>query len=158
MADKKNFLLGYGERLQVEVDPPKGGGPKWKPYDFLRAKTRLSPRVARVARELEDMPSDAFPNNEAVALLTLHPAFLAKTYFPAGLLREANLQLIGSRPVTTRPEVLPKRAKSEEVVTSELYVSAPREVFFKWAAALPDWVEARGQAELARVEDIRLPK
>ncbi|MDC0709949.1 S8 family peptidase [Stigmatella sp. ncwal1] len=157
MAEKRNFLLGYGERLQVEVSPPHGGGPKWKPYDFLKAKTRLSPLVARVAQELASMPEDAFPNDQAVVLLTLHPAFLAKSYFPGGLLREVNLQLVGSKPAVTKPEVLPKRATSKELVTSELYVAAPREVFLRWAEALPGWGGARGQAELERIENIRLP-
>jgi len=31
MAERKNFLLGYGERLTAKIRAPGGGGPKSHP-------------------------------------------------------------------------------------------------------------------------------
>src|SRR6478735_2370566 len=92
-----NFLIGYGERLVDRISPPKGGGPKTPPYPFAEARARLIPMVQATAEELTALPDLACPNGQAVAVLTLHPQYLAKSFFPAALLQSAGLEAIGSR-------------------------------------------------------------
>jgi hypothetical protein len=45
MAEMKNYLLGYGERLAEKLDPPKTKPVKKDPYSFAEAKVRLAPRL-----------------------------------------------------------------------------------------------------------------
>lgn len=158
MAGVKNFLLGHGELLTTPLDPPASNqNEKWTPYTFDQAKRRLSPKVASLSRAFGQAPRESFPEDEAVALFTLHPTFLAKSHFPAGLLKELQLELIGSRPRTLRPEaVKPTEQSAGSMVTSELYVAGPREAFRKWAAEFPSWHQVQKKDQIMRLEDVRV--
>ncbi|HEX8441552.1 S8 family peptidase [Archangium sp.] len=157
MADVKNFLIGEGERLVTRIPAPLRKPPeKWMPYKFLQARQRLSSRVARLSSDLEQAPDALFPGDRAVALLTLHPAFIAKSYFPGGLLKELQLDMVGSRPRTVTPEVT--KNPNQPAVTSELFVAGERDAFRKWAKELPQWTEGGRFEQLVRLEDVRLPK
>ncbi|MCP3139024.1 S8 family peptidase [Pyxidicoccus xibeiensis] len=156
MADMKNFLIGEGERLVTRILPPlRNPGEKWTPYKFLPARARLSPRVAQLSSALEQAPDALFPEDRAVALLTLHPAFIAKSYFPGGLLKELQLDMVGSRPRTITPAIT--KGASRPTVTSELFVAGERDVFRRWAKELPRWTEGGRFDQLVRLEDVRLP-
>jgi hypothetical protein len=85
MDVKRNFLLGNGEKLTQTIDPPGGGGPKSNPYQFEEAISRLASKATELASDIVSLPPQACPNDEAVAILTLHPSYLAKSYFPEGL-------------------------------------------------------------------------
>lgn len=82
MPEKTNYLLGYGERLTEQILASKGGGEKTHPYTFSEARARLTPRVTEVSLSLDALPPAACPRDEAVAAITLHPTYLAKSYFP----------------------------------------------------------------------------
>ena len=73
--EKKNFLLGKGERLTDDVRGVSGGGPKSAPYTFSEAKSRLLPMLSAAANEIEGLHSLACPNDEAVLSLTLNPEY-----------------------------------------------------------------------------------
>jgi len=81
MPERTNFLIGYGERLASAIPTPLGGAPKKHPYSFGEARTRLSPKVKSVARELATLADEVCPGGQSVALMTLHPTYLAKTYY-----------------------------------------------------------------------------
>ena len=83
MADERNFLLGYGERLTERIPPIIGGAPKRLPYSVPEARSRLAPLAVAAATELSRLPQLACPRDEAVAIITLHPQFIAKSYYPA---------------------------------------------------------------------------
>ncbi len=83
MAAQRNYLLGYGERLTTRVELSGGGGPKAAPYGFEEARDRLAPMVQRVASALAGLPAKACPDGQAVASLTLHPEYYAKSHFPS---------------------------------------------------------------------------
>ena len=104
MPREHNFLLGHGERLAVPVDVPSGGGDKNPPYDFERAKRRLGERLSLSIAEFSEIPDDASPGGEVVALLTMHPRYVSKSDFPQELLEGVGLRPIGSRPTTVKPE------------------------------------------------------
>ena len=105
MAERSNFLIGYGERLASDMAAPLGGAPKKHPYTFTEARRRLAPKVKDTAKALDELPDEVCPRDQAVALVTLHPTYLAKSYYPAELLHTYGLETIGSR----AREVTPKK-------------------------------------------------
>ena len=98
MAGTPRFLIGFGERLTEPVSPPLGGGGKPSPYSEEEARERLRPQVQRAARAANQLPSAACPNDRVVSVITLHPSFIAKSYFPGHLLRDVGFEPLGSRP------------------------------------------------------------
>src|SRR5262245_29121208 len=117
-----NFLIGYGERLVETIEPPPQGGPKQPPYTFSQAMNRLLPMVRHTAQELGALPDLACPNGQAVAVLTLHPQYLAKSYFPAALLQTAGLESVGSRPTQIKPEKWTRQGPPELSESTDLFV------------------------------------
>src|ERR1043166_9313239 len=103
MPDKINFLLGHGERLTEQISAPPTNPEKLQPYSFEEAKERLIPMLRASATAMTNLPPLACPNDEAVAILRIHPEFIAKSYFPGRLLRDVGLEAIGSRPARTIP-------------------------------------------------------
>src|SRR4051794_5017649 len=97
MMKNVNYLLGRAERLVKKINPPKMKPEKKHPYSFDRAQSRIVPRAIAAAKDIAAIPAAACPQDEAVAVLTLHPAYLAKSYFPNALLSETDLRAIGSR-------------------------------------------------------------
>lgn len=157
MAERTNFLIGYGERLASDIPSPAGGAPKRHPYTFGEARTRLSPKVKATAKELAKLPEDACPGDQSVALVTLHPSYLAKTYYPADLLKTYGLDTIGSRSREVLPEKWTKKRPPESAVTSELFVAGPRSRFDQLASDIDRLKEAApGAADLIKIEDFRI--
>jgi hypothetical protein len=76
MPSHTNYLIGYGEHLTDSVPPPPGGAPKLPPYTFALAKERLAPMLRETSRELARLPAVACPDDQAVAVLTLHPQYI----------------------------------------------------------------------------------
>jgi hypothetical protein len=154
-----NFLLGYGERLVENITIQRGGeGPKL-PYSFSEARKRLAPQIQATARALADLPDAACPRDEAVALLTLHPQFLAKSYHPGSLLHDVDLEVIGSRPKAVKPEKWTRKKPAAEAPSTELYVAGPRSAFRSWAGAIEGWVPPHEatRADLQKIEAVHAP-
>jgi hypothetical protein len=156
--NKRNFLLGKGERLAEDI---KVGSPpvnKIPPYTFDEAKSRLQPMLNNIVAEIDKLPSDACPDDIAVARITLNPEFIAKTYYPSELLRSVGLETIGSRARNITPEKKSKGRKPEQTFTTELFVMGKRPSFKRWANAIANSTEATpGAAQIASIEDISFP-
>lgn len=157
MAEQRtNFILGFGENLTEPVDPTLGGGPSKPAYTVDEAKERLLPMAGSTAAEFDELPDAACPNNEAVAVVTLHPQSLSKSAFPGRLLQEAKLSSVGSRPDRITPDAWSRKVPPFETETTSLFVSAERSAFRQWTAALGGWTErTSGAADLAKVERLR---
>jgi hypothetical protein len=126
------------------------------PYALAAARDRLVPMVAAVADDLDELPAEACPNGEAVSLVTLHPEYIAKSYYPVGLFRRVGLEPIGSRASRVTPDKWTRKGEPEASPTTEIFVAAPRATFREWASSLPTWSEAvQGAADLPRIEKIR---
>src|SRR5204863_2704807 len=104
------------------------------------------------------------PQDECVAAVTLHPAYIAKSFFPLGLFRALGLEPVGSRPREVIPDKgarKPTAAQKKEGVqptspTADLFVAGKRHAFRRWSQGVSDWQPTReGAAELIRVEDVR---
>jgi hypothetical protein len=157
VSEKTNFLLGFGERLVEELAAPPMKPGKKHPYTVKEAKARLVPKVESVAADLAALPEIACPSDETVALVTLHPAYLAKTYFPAEFLRAAGIEAVGSRAREITPEKTARaKATSAPSVTAELYVAGPRKRFASLARHIRTVAELSTEAnDLIKFEDFR---
>ena len=159
MAKQPNFLLGNGHRLTTPVSISKAMEAKDPPYNLASAKSRLTPQFAAAAASITSLPNKACPDGYSVGLVTLHPQYTAKSYFPGDLLREARMEAIGSRPARTTPEKWTKQGAPEESPTTELFVSARREDFERFATGLPELTEAdRSSRDLFKIENFRAPQ
>lgn len=156
MPGGAKFFLGYGERLTSRVAPPGGGGGPEPAYTFEEAAARLAPLVAATVSDLEALPRRACPENQAVGIITLHPQWMAKSYYPHRLLEAYNLRQVGSRPVAVRPEKWTKSTTPTESASSDLFVAGDREAFARWA---DDLVKApvRVPEQIRQIEAVRAP-
>ncbi|WP_387467294.1 S8 family peptidase [Photorhabdus sp. RM323S] len=127
----KNLLLGYGETLTGEVQIKNGNGPKNKPYTYEENAPVIMRELQGVLRNIQALPEEVMPNGEAIAKITLHPAFLAKSYFPVLLFKKFSLKSVGSKSVRVRPRtVVGGRGKPKEESTSAcIYVSGKAKDF-----------------------------
>lgn len=165
MAKVTNYLLGFGERLTERVDAVKRPLTKADPYQFTEARERLAPLISRAVQKIERLPREACPNDECVAALTLHPAYIAKSFFPVGLLGAIGLEPVGSKPRQIVPEKGGKKPTASQrkhgveaipSATAELFVAGSRRAFRRWAAGVSQWTPMKdGASELVRIEDVR---
>jgi hypothetical protein len=156
MPERGNLLIGYGERLSSDLAAPVAGAPKRHPYSFAEARRRLTPKIAEAAEELDELPAEVCPRDQAVALVTLHPSYLAKSYYPGDLLRTYGLETIGSRAREVSPQKWTKKKPPESAVTSELFVAGNRSHFRDLAAGVGHMSEAAsGADDLIKIEDFR---
>lgn len=155
--ERTNFLIGYGERLTSGIPAPVGGAPKAHPYTFGEARTRLSPKIKAAARLIANLPDEVCPGNQSVALVTLHPTYLAKSYYPAELLKAYDLETIGSKAREISPEKWTRKKAPASAITSELFVAGPRGKFAAFANQVDRLREnERGAADLIKIEDIHV--
>ena len=128
--NNKNMLLGYGETLTSPVIVKSVGGLKNKPYTYEENKLVIVAQLNKIISEINNTQPLAMPEGRAVVKFVLHPAFLAKSYFPIKLLKKFSLQSIGSKAVSIKPRKnIKKRGRREEYTTACIYVSGKKENF-----------------------------
>lgn len=155
MARETNFLLGQGERLASKVQVPKASGPKNPPYDLATAKTRIAQRLLRVTEQIAQLPADACPSGEAVAVVTLHPRFLSKSDYPSELFSAVGLRAVGSRSRTITPEKWGIEQHGGDAVTQEVFVAGATTAFDRWATTVKRWTNnTKGAESLGHIEDV----
>ncbi|GAB2503135.1 hypothetical protein GCM10027084_16970 [Pseudoxanthomonas sangjuensis] len=148
-----NFLIGRAELLTRDIKGPRRGPPPAPVYGFEEALGYIRPQFQQTAQDLARLPSQACPEDYAVAKLTLNPAYIAKSYFPRAMLVSAGLESIGSRRVREKPRKWRKKATPTETDTTQIFVAGKRSSFLR----LADWagLQAEGTDEalqLAQVE------
>lgn len=149
MPERPRYLLAKAERLTKPVFVPRAGGEKAHPYEWREQRERLAVRAARVAEAIASLPPRACPEDRSVGLLTLHPSYFAKSYFPSDLLRVSQLRPVGSRPVMVTPE------KGKAGASTAIFVAGKRQAFAALADSIP-----RGDSrnsDLLTIEDFRVP-
>ena len=155
---KENFLLGKAERLVEDIIGARGGAPKQHPYTFLEARTRLTPMLDEVVLGIDQLPESACPDDQAVAMVTLNPEYIAKSYFPNKLFKILDFELVGSRPRRITPEKRSRGRQPEEAITTQLFVRGTRPSFREWRSKLPHWrEEIPGVADLVTIEQVAAP-
>lgn len=152
----QNFILGYGERLTRKIPNPPGGRGKDEPYSEAEAMARLAPMALVAAAEFDQLPALARPADEVVGVVTLHPEWTAKSYYPDRLLSEIGLRSVGSKPVEVRPEKWTRKSDPTAVPSTDLYVAGKRTAFRELADLLSS-EDASAVPQVARVEALRAP-
>ena len=99
-----NFLIGRGELLTHEIKGPKRSMRKTEVYTLQQAQKRLIPQFTEVAASLDHLSDNACPGGLGVARLALNPSYIARSHFPAAMLRSVGLESIGSRAVKLTPD------------------------------------------------------
>ncbi len=156
--DRKNFLIGKGENLTSDVIVRPGGQPKSPPYSFAEAKKRLTPQISGVVVDMDDLPDSACPDDNAVATLTINPEYIAKSFYPANLLRKIGLEAIGSRPRRITPDKRSREREPVEQYTTDLFVIGKRDSFRKWQENLDEWTSNSPESQdLVSIESISTP-
>jgi hypothetical protein len=108
-------LFAGGERLRQKVEPGSGGGPKWHPRTMEQAVELLSPQVARLQEAAASTPS-GLRGSRVVFEAKVSPNYLANSYFPTTLFREADLVPVGTRGGMGE-YVTPKKREQSETKT-----------------------------------------
>ena len=157
MADK-NILIGYGETLVSPVTLVKGGGKKRYPYEFNEMRGRLSKKIRSAIESIDSKSQGAHPRGEAVVELTLHPAFLAKSYFPQQLLNQFNLRHVGSKGALIHPRVSLRKVEPEDgEAAAVLFIAGTRDSFEALDSGLwKDRLSKTFQDDYRKIEDFRL--
>lgn len=153
MADnQRNLLIANGHELIGQLSWPRGGGKKWLPYSITDAREALHEQILKVANFAVATPERFTPRREVTAKVILHPAFLAKSYFPATILRDSGLSILGSRPVS----VTPRKGREDPPKTQEtasIFVSGTAESFEAMDGSLLSAATSTGrQEQFARIE------
>jgi hypothetical protein len=131
-----NYLIGNGELLVEPIGPPPRNPSKEHPYTVDEARARLAPMLRSTIVQFEESPALA-PNDVHVVKFVLHPAYVAKSYHPGGMLRAAGLEVVGSRELSTRVVKHTGTNDTErEYTTSALYVAGTRGMFLRLAQSL----------------------
>lgn len=154
MARHANPLLGQGERLTTPVTVPRGSGNKQPPYSFSIARQRVAARATTTTTALDALPPAACPDDQAVAVLTMHPRYVSKSDFPLDLINAIGAKAIGSRSRVVKPDEWGTKKHPDEAITEEYFISAKRSAFKSWTDALPTTTsDAPAAATLQEVED-----
>ncbi len=162
MADPR-YLIGQGEKLSQEIArPPRGMGDKAHPYDFFEARQRLAPQWRAAATAVEKLPELAQPGGEAVLEITLHPSYLAKSYYPSHLLKELSLRHLGSRAAHIIPsKVVSSRAaeKGAAQAAPVIYVGGDAKQIASFAAEAGAWMPRREEIrdDFRQIETLSTP-
>lgn len=155
MAREHNFLLGKGELLTGPVEVPKSGGEKNPPYKFDKAKKRIISRLEAVNSAFDLTPKEACPGEEVIALMTIHPRYIAKSDFPEKLLNKVGLRAVGTRPKKVKPESWGIKKHPAEAISEQIFVAGKKLSFHKWMEELPTWDERTpGAILLTQLEDL----
>ena len=83
MAERSNFLIGYGERLASDMAAPLAGCSEAPSLYFRRGAGAPCAQGERDGARAGRLPRIVCPGDQTVALVTLHPTYLAKSYYPA---------------------------------------------------------------------------
>jgi len=121
------YLIARGELLTYRIPAPKRKPGKVRPYSTEENKDVLIPQIIKATETLDALPKEACPQDIAVAKMTLHPAYIAKSFFPGNLLRHAGLASIGSRTQRVKPRKVTSRKASETADTTQLFVAGTRQ-------------------------------
>jgi hypothetical protein len=153
--ERKNLLLGNGELLTYPIDAPKTSSKKKHPYSFSEARDRLLPKVESVLKKMRDIPDNAKPRGEEVAKFTLHPAYMAKSYYPDSLLRKCGLRSVGSKEVSVKPSKTTRVGEPEYESSSCLYISGTQGAFEAFLSHLDEGDFPVGvKNDIIKLEDI----
>lgn len=154
---KNNLLLGNGQALVGPTAWPSIARPKANVYSIQDARAHLHPQLELFAQEAANVPPAALARGEVVGKVLVHPEYLAKSHFPAGVLRSAGLRTLGTRSRKVQPRRrLRKRKPDEVMLTAELLVAGELDAFEHLDLLLMQSQAVGIRRDLSRIEDIAM--
>jgi hypothetical protein len=150
------YLIGKGELLTQRIDPPRRKpGTKLRPYSFPEAVSALFTQIEEANESFGLLPTSACPGDIVVARVAIHPAFLAKSYFPKALLDTAGLASVGSHTVRLHPRKLVRDTSSSESDSTEYFVAGTRKAMRGLPALVQGFQEETDLAlQFAEIESV----
>lgn len=149
------YIIGRGELLTFDIPPPPIMPTKAHPYSLAEAKAFVIPQISEAVAYVSELPDLACPSEMAVIQVDLHPAYIAKSFFPKALLRQAGLTSLGSKTVRVRPRKDVRKNAPDECETTRMFIAGTRDNLArlpKFAARLKeDTPEGLQFAEIERV-------
>lgn len=150
------YIIGKGELLTFTIPPPPMKPGKVHPYTLDEARTALLPEIQQTNTSLTALPALACPEDLAVAKVLLHPSYVAKSYFPTELLRDAGLVSVGSKTVRIRPRKQVQKKAPEQSDTTLLFIAGERAAFARLGSFARSLVaESRQAIQFAEIESIQ---
>lgn len=103
---------------------PSSRGPEPPPQSLFQARALLAPQVQQIRRQAAELsPAQLGREGRVIVEAETMPNFLAASYFPRDLFREAGLTPVGSRP-TTGTRILPRSEDQPDQPARVYLVSA----------------------------------
>ena len=128
----KKVILGNGEKYAFDneyLGHPTGDIPT--PYPYAVSSGRVAQKIINTLKDANSLPVEAKPNDVIVTALTLHPSFLAKSYYPTALLNDYDLTSLGSKEIFVKPEIAVNKDQKTRAVSSSLYFLSGKKSSFE---------------------------
>lgn len=155
----KKVVLGNGEKYAIEnIYRGRPTGDEPNPYPFSVSSKRVSSKVSETLRVAETLPKEATPDGEIVTALTLHPSFLAKSYYPTALLKDYSLKSLGSREVFVKPEKANNKEQELRPVSTSIYYLAGKKTSFEKLLSdiKTNNIGEQASIDIGKIEDLTL--
>jgi hypothetical protein len=155
----KNLILANGEKYtfpNAYVGTPPGE--TVEPYPIKNAGPRINKKLSNLIQKANALPIGAIPDGKIVTKMTLHPSFLAKSYYPNEIFESYGFESLGSREVFIKPEVAANKEQAKRPVSSSLYyVSGEKKSYEKLLTDIKNnTLDPTIGVEIGRIEDISL--
>lgn len=154
---ERNLLLGKGEALTTAQTIKRGSGPKKYPYTIEEVRDGVCTSLEQVQHYLSALPKAAKPRGEGVFELTLHPAFLGRSYFPKNILKKTGLRDVGSKETSIVPrKVTDARDAGKIQATATLFIAGTESSVANLRSLLnASSLSSTLERELKEIESIR---
>lgn len=154
-GQRSNLLLGRGETLLTKTKWPRGPSNKEYFYSLADQQKVLGRGLQSVIADAPAAATNVAPRGEVTAKVTLHPEFVAKSYFPTSIMREAGVRVVGSRATEVTPRAMSKQRSPKPSPSTELLITGNRDAFKHFSQWLSRGDFTEGQAkELRSLESI----
>jgi len=152
---KNNLLLGNGQALVGPTEWPTVGRPKPDVYSLAESRERLHPQLELFDSQARNVPAAAAPRGEVVGKILVHPEYLAKSHFPAKVLRSVGLRVVGTRSRSVQPRRRNRKTNPDDpMLTAELLVAGTHQQFHRLDAELMGGHSTAMLRDLSRIEEI----
>ena len=154
---KNNLLLGNGQALVGATNWPTPPAEKASVYSIDESRQRLHPQLQQFLEQGKAVPKGAAPRGEMVGRVVVHPEYIAKSYFPTSVLRDAGLRHVGTRGISIHPERRNRKKREDEpMYTAEMLVAGTLDDFAQFDKLLMQSRAVGVQNAMTRIEQIQL--
>ena len=130
---KTNYLIGKAERLAYRVPAPRRKITKKAIYTWADIQARLSPQIQAVANGQALLDKAVCPSDFAVSRVTMHPSYIAKSFYPERLFRDMNVIAVGSQSTPVCPDRWTRMGAPEVMPAPRYLVAGKRQSITEFA-------------------------